>query len=101
MNEQQININIDQDKIDAKFCDQVLMNSGPFGVTFDFIQQIPAMKSARILSRIAMSPQHAKAFSELLTNCVKQYEANFGEIKLTSKMKDEAERKIGFQTDQK
>ncbi len=101
MTEQQMNVNVDNDKIDAKFCDQVMMNSGPFGMTFDFIQQIPQMKTARILSRIAMSPQHAKIFSEILSNGVKQYEENFGEIKLTSKMKDEAERKIGFQPSEK
>lgn len=101
MTEQQMNVNVDTDKIDAKFCDQVMMNSGPFGMTFDFIQQVPLMKTARILSRIAMSPQHAKIFSEILSNGVQQYEENFGEIKLTTKMKDEAERKIGFHADKK
>ena len=96
MNQEQINLNVDQDKIDAKFCDQVLVNTGAFGITFDFVQQIPQMKTARILSRIAMSPQHAKIFSEILTGSVKQYEENFGEIKLTTKMKDEAGRQVGF-----
>jgi len=100
MTEQQINLNVDQDKIDAKFCDQVMMNSGPFGITFDFIQQIPHLKTARVLSRIAMSPQHAKIFSEILSSGIKQYEDNFGEIKLTTKMKNEAERKIGFRTEE-
>ena len=97
MNEQQLNVNIDPDKIDAKFCDQVLMNFGPYGFTYDFIQQIPQMKSARILSRISMSPQHAKIFSEIIANSIHKYEESFGEIKLTTKMKDEAEKKIGFQ----
>lgn len=99
MDSQQININIDQDKIDAKFCDQVMMNTAAFGFTFDFIQQIPQMKTARVLSRIAMSPQHAKIFSELLANSVKHYEQNFGEIKLTAKMKEESQRRIGFRSE--
>ena len=98
---QQMNVNVDPDKIDAKFCDQIFMNSGPFGMTFDFIQQIPQMKTARILSRIAMSPQHAKIFSDILSNGVKQYEEKFGEIKLTAQMKSEAEHKIGFQPETK
>lgn len=92
-----ININVDQDKIEAKFCDQVLMNNSAFGMTFDFIQQIPQMNTARVLSRIAMSPQHAKVFSDILAKGVKEYEEKFGEIKLTPSMKDEAEKKIGFQ----
>lgn len=96
MNEQSLNINIDPDKIDAKFCDQVMMNNGAFGITFDFLQQIPQMKTTRVLSRIAMSPQHAKVFSEILSNAINQYEKNFGEIKLTSKMKNEATKEIGF-----
>lgn len=99
MENQQTNMNIDQDKIDAKFCDQLLMNSGPFGFTFDFIQNIPQMKTARVLSRIGMSPQHAKIFSEILLNGVKNYEESFGEIKVSTKMKDEAGKQIGFRTE--
>lgn len=92
----QMNINIDTDKIDAKFCDQVMLNTAVFGLTFDFIQQIPQMKTARVLSRIAMSPQHAKIFSEMLSLNIKEYEKNFGEIKISTKMKEESERPIGF-----
>lgn len=101
MNEQQINLNVDQDKIDAKFCDLVSLSSNAFGFTYDFIQQIPQMKTARVLSRIAMSPQHAKMFSELLKNQVKIYEDSFGEIKISPKMKDDAQRAIGFQPNAK
>lgn len=101
MNEQQIQVNIDPDKIEAKFCDQVMMNTTPFGITFDFLQQIPQMKSTRVLSRIAMSPQHAKIFSEILTNSLKEYESNFGEIQLTSKMKNEGKKTIGFHPEKK
>lgn len=93
---QQLNLNVDPDKIDAKYCDQALINTAPFGFTFDFIQQIPQMKTARILARIGMSPEHAKIFVEVLNNNIKQYENAFGEIKLTTRLKDEAARQIGF-----
>lgn len=96
-----INMNIDQDKIDAKFCDQVLINMSAFGFTFDFIQNIPQMQTARVLSRIGMSPQHAKIFNEILSNTLKAYENQFGEIKLSTQMKDEAKKKIGFNTEAK
>ncbi len=99
MNEQQMQVNIDPDKIDAKYCDQVMLNTGPFGITMDFLQQIPQMKTARVLSRIAMSPQHAKIYSEILSNSLKEYEKNFGEIQLSTKMKDEAKKQIGFHPD--
>jgi len=98
MNEQ-IQINIDQDKIDAKYCDQAMISHNPFGFTLDFAQQIPQMRMIKILSRVAMSPEHAKAFLEALTDNVKKYEEKFGEIELTKKMRDEAinPKKIGFQ----
>jgi len=99
MNGQQLNVNVDPDKIDAKFCDQVFMSNSAFGFMFDFLQQIPQMKTTRMLSRIGMSPQHAKIFSEILSNGVKQYEGLFGEIKLTTRMKDEASQQIGFHKD--
>ncbi|MFA6493321.1 MAG: DUF3467 domain-containing protein [Patescibacteria group bacterium] len=98
MNDQQIQINIDPDKVDAKYCDQAMISHNPFGFSIDFAQQIPQMKMLKILSRIAMSPEHIKAFSEVLVENVKKYEEKFGEITLTKSMKDEASslKKIGF-----
>lgn len=99
MNNNQTQINIDQDKVDAKYCDQALISHNPFGFTFDFAQSIPQMNMLKILSRIAMSPEHTKAFVEALSDNLKKYEAQFGEIELTRKMREEAQspKKIGFQ----
>lgn len=96
--QQQVQINIDQDKIDAKYCDQAMISHNPFGFTFDFAQQIPQMNMLKILSRIAMSPEHTKAFSEALIDNLKKYEEKFGEIELTKKMREQAvsPKKIGF-----
>lgn len=96
MNEQ-TNVNIDQDKIEAKYSDQALINHNPFGFSLDFAQLMPQFKMIKVLSRIAMSPQHAKAFAEALSENIKNYEKKFGEIELSKKMLDEADsRKIGF-----
>lgn len=98
MNNQQIQINIDADKIDAKYSDQTLISHNPFGVTLDFAQQIPQMNMLKILSRIAMSPQHAKAFSEALQDNLEKYEVKFGQIELTKQMREQSvlTNKIGF-----
>lgn len=40
------------------------------------------------MCEIAMSPQHAKAFSKALSNTIKEYENNFGEIKLSTIKKE-------------
>ena len=102
MSEQQINVNIDPDKVDAKYSDQIFINTNPFGFVFDFAQAIPQMNMIKILSRVAMSPEHAKAFANALNNVLKQYEAQNGDIKLTQEMKDETGKgQIGFNIKEK
>ena len=41
------------------------------------------------LCEIVMSPQHAKAFAQILNSVVQDYEKNFGEINLNSEKKKE------------
>ena len=36
----------------------------------------------KLLAEVIMSPSHAKAVSEILQGAIKEYEKNFGEIKL-------------------
>lgn len=101
MDQPQININIDPDKIEAKYCDQAFISHNPFGFTIDFAQQIPQLNTIKIFSRVAMSPQHAKAFLEVFAENIKTYEKTFGSIELTKQMKDHAkpQKPIGFQVD--
>ena len=95
--ENKININVDPDKIEAKYSDSVFINFNPFGFTFDFSQNISQLKMIKVLSRISFSPQHTKAFLNVLQNQVKAYEERFGEIKITDDMKAQAEKQpIGF-----
>jgi len=92
-----IQMNIDPDKIAAQYSDSAFINHNPFGFVFDFAQNIPPMKMLKIVSRIAVSPQHAKAFLGALQSQIKAYEAQHGEIKLSAAMQAEADKKpIGF-----
>ncbi len=47
----------------------------------------------QLVSRIAITPNHAKKLAEVLAEQVKTYEATFGKIKTTD---DSTEHKIGF-----
>ena len=95
----QIQLNIDPDKIEAKYSDAAFINHNPFGFTFDFAQNIPQLKMMKIISRISFSPQHTKAFLQALTTQIKSYEAKFGEIQITAAMQAEADKPpIGFDT---
>lgn len=64
-------------------------NEGEF--IFDFIFLPPQKQSAKVVSRVILSPQHAKRFLGALADNLKRYESVFGEIRLGKE-----ERKIGF-----
>lgn len=91
-------ISLEADKIEAKYCDQVIVSKSPFGFVFDFAQQLPQMHMLRIFSRVAMSPQQAKFFFERFRRNLNDYEKQFGRIVVTDEMKQQhiPTRKIGF-----
>jgi len=80
--QKKIKINITPDRTEARFSDFLLISKGAFGFTFDFGQRMPSGDSINIVSRIAMSPQHAKMFLQILKKNVDDFEAKFGEIKI-------------------
>jgi hypothetical protein len=86
--------------LESKYSDSVFVNFNPFGFTFDFAQNIPQMKMIKILSRISFSPQHTKAFLNVLQGQVKAYESKFGVIDVTPDMQEQATKNpIGFNTE--
>jgi len=97
----QIQINIDQDKLETKYSDITFITISPFGFTFDFGQNIPQMRMIKISSRVSMSPQHAKAFLGLLQKNVENYEKQFGVINITSAMQEQIDKSIGFKVEKK
>lgn len=98
-NQNSIQMNVDQDKIESKYTDAVFINFNPFGYSFDFAQSVPQLKMFKIIQRVSMSPQHAKALVQALQNQVLAYEKQFGEITLTAAMQEQANKQpIGFDT---
>jgi hypothetical protein len=89
--ENQLKINIPQDKLEAKYSDFAIVSQSPFGFTFDFGQRLPMGKEVAMVARIAMSPQHAKLFTQLLSQNIQKYEKEFGEIKLPAPKQQEKE----------
>lgn len=92
----QLQVNISADALKALYSDVVFLNSNPFGLTLDFGQHLLAGQRVEIVTRVSLSPQHAKVLAGKLFEHVKQYEKQFGEIKITDKMKEMSEKNIGF-----
>ncbi len=91
---QDIKVNILPEALKAAYSDVAFIQVTPFGITIDFGQQLPQAKRIEVVTRVAMSPQHAKMLSKVLDDNVKKYEQQFGEIKVTESMKKSP--KVGF-----
>jgi len=83
---------IPEDKKEIFYSNQALITSDPMGLVFDFAQSSPQFNFGKIIARIGMSPQHAKAFLLALQERIDQYEKNFGPISSTSKMIDKIDK---------
>ena len=55
----------------------------------DFAQVLPRMPRGRVLSRVIMSPMHAKMLQNALAQNIANYERQFGEIRLPTSLADQ------------
>lgn len=78
----QVKINVSPDKMEAKYSDFAVVGKNALGFNVDFGQRMPGAQQVNIVSRLAMSPQHAKLLSHLLAKNVAEYEKEFGEIQV-------------------
>ena len=81
-NKKQLKINVTPDKIEARFSDIVIVSKNALGMTFDFGQRMPGSNQVNVVSRVAMSPQHAKLFLGLLQKNIEDFEKQFGDIEV-------------------
>jgi len=52
-------------------------------------QMLPRMPRGRVLSRVIMSPMHAKMLQKALAQNITNYERQFGEIRLPTNLADQ------------
>ncbi len=63
----------------------VRISHTPSELVYDFSRMLPGDKSARVESRVLMSPLSAKLFNRALTENLARYEATYGEITIPNK----------------
>jgi hypothetical protein len=78
----QINLELPESEASGKYSNLVLVAHSPSEFVLDFTQILPGLPKAKIVSRIILSPTHAKGLMHALTENIQKYEAQFGEIKL-------------------
>lgn len=80
-NQNQLQIQLRPEVADGKYSNLAMIGHGPNEFLIDFIFAAPGMPQAPVVSRLVMSPENAKQLMFALTDNIKKYEAQFGEIK--------------------
>ena len=80
-NQNQLQIQLRPEMADGKYSNLAMIGHGPNEFLIDFIFAAPGMPQAPVVSRVIMSPENAKQLMFAITDNVKKYEAQFGEIK--------------------
>lgn len=71
-------------KLEAIYANVALISHTPAEIVFDFGQVMPRMPRGKVLSRVVMSPMHAKMLHMALGQQLAAYEKQMGKIPLPS-----------------
>ena len=95
--QQQISIQLDDDAAEGIYANLAMIIHSPTEIIIDFARVMPRMAKAKVLSRIIMTPMHAKMLHQALTDNLKKFEAQFGEIKIHG-AHNQGSKNIGFES---
>ena len=79
-NQNQLQIQLRPELADGKYTNLAMIGHSANEFLIDFIFAAPGMPQAPVVSRVIMSPENAKKLLFALSDNVKKYEAQFGEI---------------------
>ena len=81
-NQQQINIELGEKEAEGIYSNLAIISHSPAEFILDFTRILPGIPKGRVLSRIIMTPQHAKLFLHAMMENLSKYEGQYGEIVL-------------------
>ncbi len=94
---QQINIELGEKEAEGIYANLAMIMHSPTEIIIDFARIMPRMPKSKVLARIIMTPMHAKMLHKALTENVKKFEEQFGEIKMYGSP-EKTSKPIGFQS---
>ena len=80
--ETKIEISIEPAIAGGKYSNLALVNHSESEFILDFAQNMPGMPTAQVVSRIILTPDHAKRVLNALADNIQKYESKYGEIKV-------------------
>lgn len=78
----QINIELGEKEAEGIYSNLAIISHSPAEFVIDFTRILPGVPRARVLSRIVMTPQHARMLLNAMHDNIAKYEAAYGEIKI-------------------
>lgn len=80
-----IEIELSDEEATGTYSNLVMITHSPSEFVFDFISMMPAVKKAKVVKRLVLTPDHAKRLANALNENIRKYEKEHGPI--TSKEK--------------
>ncbi len=78
----QFQVEVGEKEAEGIYSNIAFIAHSPSEVILDFARALPGLPKARVHARIIMTPQHAKSLLAALEQNLKNFEAEFGVIKL-------------------
>ena len=90
--EQQVRIEIDDTVADGIYANLAFIASNNSEFILDFARFLPGNTRGKVIARVVLGPNHAKALSASLNDSIQRYEKKFGTI-----APEQDHKNIGFQ----
>jgi Protein of unknown function (DUF3467) len=79
---------------EGTYSNLMFVTHSPSEFVLDFARALPGGRKGKVYARVVMTPQHAKAFSELMTRNIAMFEEAHGTIHMPGRSADDG--RIGF-----
>lgn len=76
----QFNVELSEEIADGIYSNLAVISHSPTEFVLDYIRVMPNMPKAKVVSRIILTPEHAKRLLQALNDNVRRYEQQFGVI---------------------
>jgi hypothetical protein len=77
---QEINIELSEEIAEGIYSNLAIISHSHSEFVIDFVRLMPNLPKAKVKSRIVLTPQHAKRLMMALSDNIKKYESQFGEV---------------------
>ena len=83
-----INIELPEEIAQGSYCNLCIVMHSPSEFVMDFVRVVPNRETARVQDRIILTPDNAKRLLATLSDNIRRYEAEHGEIRTEQRISD-------------